>query len=243
MLNTDKPCPENNPEVMTSLIHELGMSPTVAFHDVYSLDDDSLLAFVPRPAYALLLVFPVNAAYESNRITEDSSRPVYSGSGPGEEVLWYKQTIANACGLIGLLHAASNGPVTEFIGEGSALQGLIQQAVPLKPEDRAELLYQSQALEAAHAGAASMGDTAAPAAEDEVETHYVCFVKSREGNLWELDGRRKGPINRGTLGPDEDVLSEKGRDLGPRAFLKREQSAEGGGDLRFSIIALGMALD
>lgn len=182
---------------MTSLIHELGMSASVAFHDVYSLDEESLLAFVPRPAYALLLVFPVNAAYEANRVAEDSGVAAYAGSGAGEEVLWYKQTIANACGLIGLLHAASNGPVTEFIGAGSDLERLIGQATPLGPEERAELLYRSEALEAAHAGAAERGDTVVPRAEEEVETHYVCFVKSKEGNLWELDGRRKGPIKRG----------------------------------------------
>lgn len=184
---------------MTSLVRELGMNDTVAFHDVYSLDEEELLAFVPRPAYALLLVFPINEAYEKVRKEEDSNRPEYNGSGPDEEVIWYKQTIGNACGLIGLLHAASNGPVTDKLTPGGPLHKLIQQAIPLKPIERADLLYESDALEAAHASAASLGDTAAPPVEDSIETHYVCFVKSKEGNLWELDGRRTGPLNRGML--------------------------------------------
>lgn len=102
---------------MTSLLHQLGLSKTVGCHDVYSIDDAELLAFIPRPAYALLLVFPINDTYEKFRKEEDGAKPAYEGFGPDEEVLWFKQTIGNACGLIGLLHGASNGPVTDFISK------------------------------------------------------------------------------------------------------------------------------
>lgn len=50
-----------------------------------------------------------------------------------------------------------------------------------------------------------------------------------------------GPLNRGQLG-DEDVLSEKALDLGVKKFLAREEAA-GGGELRFSVIALAQSLD
>jgi ubiquitin carboxyl-terminal hydrolase L3 len=124
----------------------------------------------------------------------------------------------------------------------SNLAKLVQDAIPLKPAARADLLYESEALESAHQAAATGGDTSAPAAEDNVDLHYVCFVKSNNNSLWELDGRRKGPLNRGQLSPDEDVLSEKALDLGVRSFLKRETAA-GGGDLRFSLITLAESLD
>ncbi|KAF2148881.1 cysteine proteinase, partial [Myriangium duriaei CBS 260.36] len=208
---------------MNSLMHKLGLPESLGFHDVYSIDDPSLLEFVPRPAHALLLVFPVSDTYEKFRREEDSGKPEYSGSGPDEEVIWYKQTIGNACGLIGLLAT------------------LLKQAIPLTPSKRADLLYESHALEAAHQGAAGGGDTAAPAAEDQVDLHYVCFVKSQEGNLWEMDGRRTGPLKRGQLDAEEDVLSERALDLGVRSFLKREEQA-GGGELRFSLIALAQNL-
>jgi ubiquitin carboxyl-terminal hydrolase L3 len=123
----------------------------------------------------------------------------------------------------------------------SNLAKLLEDAIPLKPVERADLLYESDALESAHQAAASTGDTAAPAAEDDVNLHYVCFVKSQNNQLWELDGRRKGPLNRGQLSPDEDVLSEKALDLGVRSFLKRETAA--GGDLRFSLVTLAESLD
>ncbi|KAJ9669565.1 ubiquitinyl hydrolase 1 [Coniosporium apollinis] len=233
---------ENNPEVMSSLVHKLGLSEKLAFHDVFSIDDPDLLAFVPRPAHALLLIFPVSDTYEKFRIQEDSDKPQYDGSGPEEEVIWYKQTIGNACGLIGLLHGVSNGEARSYIEPNTNLSKLLADAIPLKPAARAELLYESQALESAHQSAASGGQTAAPAAEDSIDLHYVCFVKSENGHLWEMDGRRKGPINRGSLDADEDVLSDKALDLGVRSFLKREAEA-GGGDLRFSLIVLGPALD
>ncbi|MCJ1283313.1 ubiquitinyl hydrolase 1 [Xylographa opegraphella] len=233
---------ENNPEVMSSLLHQLGLSKSIGFHDVYSIDDPELLAFVPRPAYALLLVFPVNESYEKFRSKEDSGKPEYNGSGPEEEVMWFKQTIGNACGLIGLLHGASNGPVKNFIGRDSDLERLLQEATPLKPTQRADLLYESRALESAHQIAAQKGDTAAPSAEDHVELHYVCFVKSMDNNLWEMDGRRIGPIKLGNLEPEEDVLSEKALALSVRSFLKREEQA-GGGELRFSLVALGQSFD
>lgn len=125
---------------------------------------------------------------------------------------------------------------------GSGLSKLLNDAISLKPVERANLLYESQALESAHQTAAAGGDTSAPSADEKVDLHYVCFVKSEKHHLWEMDGRRKGPLDRGLLAPDEDVLSDKALDLGVRSFLKREAVA-GGGDLRFSLIVLAESLD
>lgn len=108
---------EANPQLMSDLLHNLGLSRELGVHDVYSLHDADMLAFVPRPALALLLVFPVSAAYESYRLAEDATTPEYAGKGDGEPVVWFRQTIRNACGLMGLLHATANGPAREFIRE------------------------------------------------------------------------------------------------------------------------------
>ena len=71
----------------------------------------------------------------------------------------------------------------------------------------------------------------------------MCFVKSeKSGHLFELDGRRKGPLDRGELQAEEDVLSPAALEKGVRAFLKREAEA-GGGDLRFSLIVLAASFD
>lgn len=108
---------ENNPQVMTHLLQNLGLSSTLSLHDVFSLTDPSLLEFVPRPASALLLVFPVSEGYEKYRREEDEGLDEYQGKGEGEEVTWFRQTIGNSCGLMALLHAAGNGPARDFVGE------------------------------------------------------------------------------------------------------------------------------
>ncbi|KAF2859275.1 ubiquitin hydrolase L3 [Piedraia hortae CBS 480.64] len=234
---------ENNPDVMTKLLHTLGLDSDLEFHDVFSIDDPDLLAFVPRPAHALLLVFPVSKTYQAHRQEEDQDRADYNGSGADEPVIWYPQTISNACGLMGLLHGVSNGEARNHIWPGSNLDKLIKEAIPLQPKERAALIENSEALESAHNAAAVTGDTAAPDLNEEVDLHYVCFVKSaKDGHLWELDGSRKGPLDRGPLKVDEDVLSEAALDKGARAFMKREQQTEGG-ELRFSLIVLGPAFD
>ncbi|KAI1102782.1 ubiquitin carboxyl-terminal hydrolase [Jackrogersella minutella] len=229
---------EANPELMTSLLHKLGLSKALAVHDVYSITEPELLAFVPRPALALLLVFPVSAVYESARMAEDAGVAEYGGRGEGEPVLWFRQTIRNACGLMGLLHAVSNGPARGFVEQNTPLHALIANAVPLAPPERSALLERTPELATAHHEAATQGATAAPDARDDVDLHYVCFVKTEDGTLWELDGRRKGPIARGKLDDSEDVLSEKALLWGPLKFLER-----GGGDMRFSCVALAGSLE
>jgi ubiquitin carboxyl-terminal hydrolase L3 len=80
------------------------------------------------------------------------------------------------------------------------------------------------------------GDSRVPdSAEDEVDLHYVCFVKShKSGHLFQLDGDRKGPIRRVILsGSEQDVLAEGGLGV-VREFIERER----GGDPRFSLLAL-----
>jgi ubiquitin carboxyl-terminal hydrolase L3 len=222
---------ENNPDVMTHLATGLGLPPTLAFHDVYSLDEPSLLSLIPRPAYALLVTIPMTP--------EDGSVENYSGSGPQEPVIWFKQTIGHACGLIGLLHSVLNGPVAEMITQKSELHRLLREAIPLKTMERAKLLEDSDVLEAAHHAAAVAGDTAAPDMDtaERLGNHFIAFVKGKDGHLWELEGNRKGPLDRGPLGENDDVLSEKALELGIKRYVRLEEEA-GGKELRFSCLAL-----
>jgi ubiquitin carboxyl-terminal hydrolase L3 len=118
------------------------------------------------------------------------------------------------------------------------LDKLLKSAIPLSPAERSALVEQNPALAQAHQAAAAQGDTPAPGAQDDVDLHYVAFVRSNDGALWELDGRRKGPLNRGQLDANKDVLSTKALALGPLKFLERE-----GADLRFSCVALAGSFD
>lgn len=229
---------ENNPEVFSHLVHHLGVSPKLGFYDIYSIDEPSFLAFLPRPVYALLFICPQNV-YHKARDQEDADLKPYGGSGKQEPVMWFKQTIGHACGLIGLLHAVSNGGAREYIQAGSDLDKLLKEALPLGPTPRADLLYNSQALEDAHKAAAQKGDTKAPLPEEDNGYHYICFVKADDGHLWELNGGMKGPVDRGCLEPEEDALSDHALKLGVRTFLEYAESQ----DVEFSIVALAPAME
>ncbi|KAJ4363909.1 hypothetical protein N0V83_009361 [Neocucurbitaria cava] len=225
---------ESNPDVFTELIHELGLSKSVSFQDVLSLDDPELLAFLPRPAYALVLVFPTTEAYEERVKTKEAEVDEYRGSGAGEDVVFFKQTINNACGLYAILHAVCNGEARGMNGDNSLLGRLLEASVPLAPNERALVLEGSKELEVAYAVVARKGDTEAPdSAEDEVDFHYVAFVKSHNNkHLYQLDGARKRPIDLGPLAADEDVLSKKCLDV-IRSMIASESN-----NPNFSLMAL-----
>lgn len=106
---------ECNPDLFTGLIHKLGAPPSLIFQDVLSLEPE-MLAFISRPVLALVLVFPTSDVYEKEKIIEESTRQHYQGGGDTEDVAWFKQTINNACGLYGILHAICNGETREMIG-------------------------------------------------------------------------------------------------------------------------------
>ncbi|KAK3324076.1 hypothetical protein B0T19DRAFT_443514 [Cercophora scortea] len=231
---------ENNPEVMNDLANKLGLSPALSFHDVYSLDDPDILAMVPRPVFAIVAIIPFTDAWEQDRKAEDANMALYDASGPTEPVLWFKQTIVHGCGLIGFLHCVLNGVPKDMIVPGSALGKVLEETTPLGREDRARYLNESQTLFDASEAAARLGDTVAPSADraERLGQHFVAFVKGRDGHLWELEGSRKGPIDRGLLGEDEDLLSEKAVELGIGRLIKMQLA--GGGDLRFSCVALAL---
>lgn len=225
---------ENNPDVMTKLAHKLGLSDEYAFHDLYSLTNPDMLALVPRPAQALLFIYPNTAEAQKFYEEEYEREAEYDGTG-GEPVLFYRQRITDACGLIGLLHCITN-PTRSAIRAGSDLDVLIQQTLTLKPEPRAQVLVDSDVLEAAHGAAAQTGDTEAPPPGQCPPFAFTAFVKGSDGHLYELEGRRKGPMDRGALPKDADVLSEEALQLGPLLFVQREEAF--GRNLMFSCTVL-----
>lgn len=224
---------------MNALKTKLGLSDALAFYDVYSLDNDpSILSHIPRPALALLVIIPLTPPWAAERNAEDAHKEYYNGAGASEPVIWFQQTIGDACGSIGLLHSVLNSPAAqEHILSGSALDTLRRDAVPLGRVERAQMLYDSQPFEEAHASVAGLGDSAASLPANRDDGHFVAFVKGADGNLWELEGNRKGPINRGKLAEDEDVLSPRALEMGLKRVIKLVQEA-GVENLRFSCTAL-----
>jgi len=227
---------------MTKLAHKLGLSPVLSFHDVFSLTESSLIAMLPRPASALLFIYPHTELGEAYNDKEKASDKPYDGSGPDEPIIWYPQIIKNACGLMGLLHCITNSPAAELIQEGSDLDNFRKAIIPLKPKERGQYVHDSDILEKAHAAAAQTGDSVAPALGEDPGHAFIAFVKGKDGHLYELDGGRGGPVDRGVMKEDEDVLSDNALALGPLPYLKREEEA-GNGVFNFSCTVLAPSID
>ncbi|KAJ7121021.1 hypothetical protein C8R44DRAFT_623086 [Mycena epipterygia] len=231
---------ESDPSIFTELIKTLGIR-GLEFRDVFSLDLADLIPIgclpLPEPIYALILIFPVTETYEdelsaAKRLAR-SQGALYTGCGTDEPVVWFEQTIHNACGLYAILHAVSNlgSAARTCIDTESLLDNLLESCIPLDPTGRAAALEASEGIAGAYHRAATQGGTAVPNAEDEVYFHYVCFVKSPlNGHVYEMDGDRNGPLDRdGTLEGDRDILS---------GGLKLAKSFIQSGNPHFQLMAL-----
>ena len=198
------------------------------------------MCHIPRPVHALILICP-SSIYKVARTSEYEAQTPYQGSGPNEPVLWIRQTIGHACGLMSLLHAVLNTQSPSSSNSGSEQEDAILPSTPLSrfriavtdldPEARARYLYDDKEIEHLHMAAAHIGDSTVPSAEDDNFHHFITFVKGRDGHLWELNGGMKGPVDRGVL--EGDVISEQGLKNGVGGFLR-----EAGGEVEFSIVAL-----
>ncbi|KAI3338340.1 ubiquitin C-terminal hydrolase L3 [Ustulina deusta] len=232
---------ESNPELFTELIHTLGMSKRLAFHDLLTLSpsDEDLLSFVPRPALALVLVIPAPEGYTARLREEEKDVPPHGKKGDEEDVVFYHQTIGNACGLYATLHAVSNGEARAFVEPSTHLSRLIERCAPLDSAQRIEALESDEQLAAVHASVASRGNTAPPA-DITVEAlfAYMTFVKSRmSGRLYQLEGCRKAPVDLDcVLREDEDLLSGKALD----AVRKFVEDAGKGVAVGYSALALSV---
>ncbi|KAJ6481878.1 ubiquitin C-terminal hydrolase L3 [Mycena sanguinolenta] len=234
---------ESDPEIFTNLIQQgLGIR-SLEFQDVLSLDLADLLPggplALPQPIHALILIFPTTEAYEdelkSAKHLARSEGTHYRGHGPTEPVIWFEQTIHNACGLYAILHAISNLDPTvakTSIDPSSLFGKFLEASIPLNPEKRAQALEESLGIAEAYRQAATQGSTAVPNAEDEVNFHYVCFVKSPlNGHLYDLDGDKNGPLDR------DLSLEEEDRDM-LSAGLKLAKGYVQDGNLNFQLMAL-----
>jgi len=214
---------ESNPEVLSSFLRRLGVPAAWAVQDVLSVDPE-LLAMAPRPALGLMLLFPVTPAYRA--LQEAAPAPTLPA-----ELYYMKQTVSNACGTVALLHCVANAVTTERLElkAGSPLATFLAATAGLSPEERAARLETDAEIVRVHDEAARAGQTTAPGLGEEVEHHYVALVEVG-GQLWELDGRRRGPVAAGACGEGE--LVERA------AAVCREYMARDPDTIAFTVLAL-----
>ncbi|KAG6812833.1 hypothetical protein H0H92_016102 [Tricholoma furcatifolium] len=200
------------------------------FNDIYGLDP-GLLDMVIKPVKAVILLFPIT---DDSEVTQKAEDEALRETTVNPNVFWIKQTISNACGTIGLLHALANSDLT--FPPGSPLAQFIQESKGKTPVERATLLETTPLFANIHAEAASGGQTDVPTDLD-TNLHFTCFVRaaSATGNGYrviELDGRRAGPIDRGAC--SDDLLQKV-------AVIVRDNYLADTTSVQFSMMSLGPA--
>ncbi|CAH1758046.1 8475_t:CDS:2 [Entrophospora sp. SA101] len=208
---------ESNPDVMNEYIHKLGVSNSWAYTDVW--------------VKAVLLLFPITENHEKynkelieKTLASTSSTSVISSL---PDLVFFKQTISNACGTIGLLHSLASNTDTIEIGDGP-LKRLLDKSKDLTPDERAKVLEEDEELAKIHQSQALSGQTRVPGEHEDVNLHFTCFIV-KNGTLYELDGRKPFPISHG---PSTDLLQDATKVI-KKEFMEREV-----GNLQFTVIAL-----
>ena len=135
-----------------------------------------LLMMIPQPVEAVLMLFPITDATEKAK-AEEEERLKKDGQDVSPSVWFSKQTISNACGTVGMLHAYANSPRIKP-ADGSFLQRFLAQSQSMSPEERARFLEQPQEgepdIEEAHQDAAQGGQTAPPPEDEQVRLLVSC---------------------------------------------------------------------
>nr|CAB3267483.1 ubiquitin carboxyl-terminal hydrolase isozyme L3-like [Phallusia mammillata] len=218
---------ESNPEVMNTFIHKLGVSKKWQFTDVYGLDPE-LLCMVPQPCCALILLFPVSEKYGDYCKTE-GERLANEGQKVSPEVFFMKQTIRNACGTIGVIHAVANNKNRIGIKDASVFSKFLTDVKTMSPEEIGKRLENDSSIRDVHKTCAEEGQTEAIQAEENVDLHFVALVHV-DNSLYELDGNKPFPINHGSTSNDT-FLEDAAKVC--REFMSRDEK-----ELRFTIVAL-----
>ncbi|QCD91518.1 ubiquitin carboxyl-terminal hydrolase L3 [Vigna unguiculata] len=158
---------EANPEVMNQFLWGLGLGENEAeCCDVYGLDEE-LLQMVPNPVLAVLFLYPITTQSEEERLQQENEKKEYNS-----RVYFMKQTVGNACGTIGLLHALGNLTSEVKLVEGSFFNNFFKSTASMDPLQ----------------------------ASDNADAHFICFV-CVDDELYELDGRKSWPISHGPSSP------------------------------------------
>ncbi|XP_070168988.1 ubiquitin carboxyl-terminal hydrolase isozyme L3 [Polyergus mexicanus] len=219
---------ESNSEVMTKFLHKLGVPKKWSIVDVYSFDSD-LLAIIPRPVLAVVLLYPMSAKTEKTKEEKEEEEEVKdSKSDVPDSIYHMKQCISNACGTIALLHSVANNLDTIQLEDGF-LKTFLDQTKGLSYTERGERLENAQDIIDTHMESAQEGQTEAPAEDMEVYHHFVAFIH-KDGSLYELDGRKTAPINHGPTTP-ETLLNDAARIC--KEYMERDPT-----EVRFTAVAL-----
>eukprot|EP01114_Cavostelium_apophysatum_P017900 TRINITY_DN5410_c0_g1_i1.p1 TRINITY_DN5410_c0_g1~~TRINITY_DN5410_c0_g1_i1.p1 ORF type:complete len:258 (-),score=34.26 TRINITY_DN5410_c0_g1_i1:28-732(-) len=223
---------ESNPDVVNKYVQTLGVPVDKwQYFDVIGTDPE-LLQMVPKPVIAVLLLFPITDTVVKGE-KEEQDRIKEKGQNLSNKLWFMKQTIGNACGTIGVIHSLANNQDRISLAQGP-LKEFFDQTASMDPALKATALEKADKLAEVHEENAKEGQTQAPSLEDDTNLHFVAFVE-KEGQLYQLDGRKPYPINHGPV--DSDTLLEDAVKVIQKDFIERDPD-----QVNFSMLALASAM-
>ncbi|CAM9966252.1 unnamed protein product [Phaeothamnion confervicola] len=190
------------------------------------------MAMVPQPVIAVLMLFPIKESTEVHRKAEAERIKAQ-----GQVVYFMKQTVGNACGTVGLLHATFNAALAGKIEleKDSFLSRFLERTRSMAPADIAKALHDDDEIEAIHGSAAAEGQSnQVRILTPSVETHFVC-LSLVDDHVYELDGRKETPVNHGPS-TAESFLADACNVV--KGFMAKDPE-----ELRFTIVALAPPAD
>ena len=233
---------ESNPSLMNDYVEKLGFDTSLYhFTDVFSTEEWAL-GMIPQPVAAVLMLYPLTPVQLEHEQKEKAAAANNNNNKSNDNVWFIKQRIGNACGTIGLLHSLLNTPeglrVTS-VRPSSWLDAFSNDCpIPLDPIAKAERLENDDTVAKLHDKATSddnkHNQTSRGHIDDKLITHFVALVHVN-GGLYELDGRKSGPVRHGDTTPMTLLKDACGV---VQTFMKRDPT-----EMRFTIMALAPKQD
>lgn len=97
---------ESDPQILTKLMHSLGVQENFWFEDVLDYIEES-----HQPALALIVIFPELPEDELKKAIVERERVPSVTDG----INFLRQTIDNSCGLVAILHCILNTVAANFV--------------------------------------------------------------------------------------------------------------------------------
>lgn len=201
-------------EVFTTFAHSVGCPVEWAWVDVMGLDPE-LLAMVPQPCAAVILLFPCTDAIYTARWHE-AEKIRATGAGAAVTPAFHLTQVAefgNACGTIASVHALINGAVAfggfadTADGAAAPLAAYRDSTADQAPVERGKALLHAPGLKATSDLSAQhvAAQTECPSRDGpDLDHHFVAFspiIHPTTGNVHvvELDGTKDTPVDHGNI--------------------------------------------
>lgn len=180
---------ESNPEVMNAFLRRVGVKEQINVVDILGFDDE-LLQMIEGKVEGVLLCYPLKGP-TNNTVDEAAKKKLY----------FMRQTIRNACATMAIIHLLANQCRDDDFKPDSSIKEFIKESQQLEPEKKANKFENCETIATAHERSSVEGQTEAPPAEESVEYHFISIIYNNN-IIYEMDGRKLGPINHGPTTPE-----------------------------------------